>query len=93
MTDYLVRFLNAQKFNNAFNGNLIPRGIQEHGMKMLYPLHVTGFDALLEDEKYEAEISGEEMLCAILYIENSNKDRFSDLKKCVDNDCVLDKTK
>ena len=31
------------------------------------------------------------MLCAILYLENSDKARFSDLKKCVENDYVLNK--
>ena len=29
-------------------------------------------------------MTGEEMICAILYIENSDKDRFSDLKKRVE---------
>ena len=34
---------------------------------------------------------GEEMLCAILYIDNSYKSRFSDLNNCVENDYVLKK--
>ena len=34
---------------------------------------------------------GEEMLCAILYINNSYKSRFSDLNNCVENDYVLNK--
>ena len=31
------------------------------------------------------------MLCAILYLENSDKARFPDLKKRVENDYVLNK--
>ena len=31
------------------------------------------------------------MLCAIIYLENSDKARFSDLKKRVENDYVLNK--
>ena len=31
------------------------------------------------------------MICAILYLENSDKARFSDLKKRADNKYVLDK--
>ena len=45
-TDYLVRFCNAQKVNEACNERQIARVLQEHGMKILYPLHVTGFDSL-----------------------------------------------
>ena len=33
------------------------------------------------------------MLCAILYLVNSDKARFSDLNKPVKNDCVLNKAK
>ena len=33
------------------------------------------------------------MLCAILYLVNSDKARFSDLTKPVKNDCVLNKAK
>ena len=55
-------------------------------MNILYPLHFTGFDVLKDHDNKESEISGEKMLCAILYLENSDKTRFSDLKKCVDND-------
>ena len=65
-TDYLVRFRNAQKVNEAFDGSLITKGVQENGMKIRLPLHNTGFDSLQEDEKKEAEKAGEEMLCAIL---------------------------
>ena len=50
-TDYLVRFHNAQKFNEACNGSLITRFVQEHEMKILFPLHTTGFDFLQENYK------------------------------------------
>ena len=50
-TDYLVRFCNAQKVNEACNGSLITKGVQEHGMKILFPFHNTRFDSLQEDEK------------------------------------------
>ena len=55
-------------------------------MKILYPLHVKGFYTLTDSDKKEAETEGEEIICKILYLENSDKDRFSDLKKCVKND-------
>ena len=71
-TDYLVRFRNAQKVNEACNGSLIARGIQEHGMKILFPFHNTGFDYLQEYHNKEADRAGEEMLYAIVYIENSD---------------------
>ena len=48
-TNYLVRFRNAQKVNEACNGILITKGVQEHGMEILLPLHNTGFDFLKED--------------------------------------------
>ena len=89
--DYLVRSRNAQKFNATCNVILITKGVQEHGMKMLFPSQNTGFDSLQEDKKKEAENAGEEMLCAILYLENSDKARFSDLKKRVENDYTLNK--
>ena len=81
-TDYLVSFPNDQKVKEACNWSLITRDVQEHGIKILFPLHNTGFDSL-KDEKKEAENSGEEMLCAILYLEKSDKARFADLKKRV----------
>ena len=90
-TDYLVRFRNDQKVNEACDGSLINKGVQEHGMKIRSPFHNTGFDSLQEDKKKEAEKSGEEMLCAILYLENSDKARFVDLKKRIENDYVLNK--
>ena len=69
-TDYLVRFCNAQKVNEAFDGSLITKGVQEHGVKILFPLHNTVFDSLQADGNKEAEKSGKEMLCEILYLEN-----------------------
>ena len=48
-TDYLVRFHNAQKVNEACDGSLITKGVQEHGMKIRFPLHNTGFDSLQEE--------------------------------------------
>ena len=52
--DYLVRFLNAQKFNEACDGSLITKGVQEHGTKIRFPLHNNGFDSLQEDDNKEA---------------------------------------
>ena len=49
--DYLVRFRNAQKFNEACDGSLITKGVQEHGMNIHFPLHNNGFDSIQEDEK------------------------------------------
>ena len=69
---YLVRLHNYQKVNEACNGSLIKRVFQEYGMKILYPLNVTGFDKLSDYEKKEAETAGKEMLCTILYLENSD---------------------
>ena len=65
--------------------------VQEHGMKILYPLHVTGFDTLLDGDKKETETAREYMLYDILYLENSYKYRFADLNKCVGDDYVLNK--
>ena len=52
-------------------------------MKILFPFHNTGFDYPQEDKNKGSEKSGEEMLCMILYLDNSDKDRFSVLKKRV----------
>ena len=60
-------------------------------MKIIFPLQNNGFDSIQEDKKKETEKSGEEMLCAILYLENPDKARFSDLKKRIENDYVLNK--
>ena len=40
-TDYLFRFHNAQKFNEARNGSLITRDLQYCGIKTIFPLHTT----------------------------------------------------
>ena len=77
---------NSQKVNNECNGRLIKRGVQEYGTKILYPVYATSFDALQDFEKKEAETEGEEMRYTILYLENSDKSRFYDLKKHVKND-------
>ena len=52
------------------------RGFQEHRFKIVYPLHITEFDAILDDDKKDADISGEYILCGILYLENSEKSGF-----------------
>ena len=56
--NYLVRLHNSQRVKEACNVSLITRGFQEHGMKILYPLHVTGFDKLSDYDKKEAETAG-----------------------------------
>ena len=48
-------------------------------------LHVTIFDALADDDEKDSDTSGEYMICTILYLENSDKAIFYDLKKRVDN--------
>ena len=58
-TDYLFRFLNTHKFNEACNGSLITRGVQEHGIRIIFPLHNTGFYLLQENGKKEVEAEGE----------------------------------
>ena len=60
-------------------------------MKILFSLHTTGFGLLQKNEKEEVETSGEEMLCAILYLEDSDKVRFTELKKRVENYYVMSK--
>ena len=45
-TNYLVRFRNSQKVNEACNVSLITKGVQEHGMKILFQFHNTVFDYL-----------------------------------------------
>ena len=77
--EYLVRFRNAQKVNEACGISLTTEGVQEHGMKILFPLHNNGFDYLQEDEKKEVEKTGEEILCTILYLENSDQAKFANL--------------
>ena len=58
-TNYFVRFRNSQKVNEACNGILITSVFQEHGMKILFPLHITVFDALQDYDKKEAETTEE----------------------------------
>ena len=60
-------------------------------MKILYPYHVIGFGALTDDDNKYAETAGEWILCAIFYLENSDKAIFADLMKRVDNYYVLNK--
>ena len=60
-------------------------------MTTLYPIHITGFVALQYDNKKSTEILGKEILCTIFYLGNSDKARFSDLKKRVENDYVFSK--
>ena len=91
ITDYLIRFRNARRVNEACDRSLITKGVQEHGTNISFPLHNTEFDSLQEDKKKETEKVEEEMLCAILYLEKSDKDRFTDLKKRVENDYVMNK--
>ena len=59
MDDYLVRLRNSQKLNQACNGSLITIVVEEHGMKILKPLHVTGFYAIQEGDKKESKTAGE----------------------------------
>ena len=60
-------------------------------MKIIYPLYVTVFDVLSRENNKEAKAAGEEMLCTTLYLENSDKARFDDLKKRLENNYVLNK--
>ena len=57
-TEYLVRLRNSQKVNEVCNGSLIKRGVQEHGMNIIFPLHTTGFYLIQENEKKEAYTTG-----------------------------------
>ena len=58
-TYYLVKSHNAQEVNKACNISLITKGIQENGMKIIFPWYNTGFYSLQEDDKKEAEKSVE----------------------------------
>ena len=69
-SNYLFRFHNFQKVNEAYNGSLITRGLQDNGMNIIYLLHTTGFDITQDDDKKEAETVGEKILCSIFYLEN-----------------------
>ena len=48
-TDYLVKLRNAQKSNEACNGILITKGVQDHGMRTIFPLQNTRFYYLQKD--------------------------------------------
>ena len=58
-------------------------------MKILYPLYVTGFDAITDNNNKKADTAGEEIFCSIHYLEKSDKSRFANLKKCLKNKYVL----
>ena len=60
-------------------------------MKICYLLYVTGFDTMSENDKKESETSGKEMMCTILYLENSDKARFGDLRKHIENGYLSNK--
>ena len=60
-------------------------------MNIIFSLHNNEFDLLQENEKKEAETAQEEILYVILYVKNSDKARFSDLKKRVENYYFLNK--
>ena len=60
-------------------------------MKILYPINITVFDVMSDYDKTEAEKAGEEMICEIQYLENLNKAIFSDPKKRVKNNYILNK--
>ena len=85
-TEYLVRFQNSQKVNEACNGSIITRVVQYHGMNIIFPFHTTVFYLIQENDNKEAEKTGEELLCAILYFENLDKATFVDLNNRVEND-------
>ena len=35
------------------------KGVQDYGMKILYPLHGTSFDTILDDENKDADTTSE----------------------------------
>ena len=82
----MVRFFDAKKFNEAWNGSLISKVVQYYGMKIMYPVHATGFDTLSDYENKEVETIAEYIPCVVLYLKNSDKSRFFDLKMRVKND-------
>ena len=43
-TDYLVRLRKSENFNEACNGSLTKKGVQDHGIKVIFPLHTSIFD-------------------------------------------------
>ena len=60
-------------------------------MKILYPIHATVYDTLPNSDKKEAEREGEKIIYTIIYLQNSDKARFYDLKNRAENDYVLNK--
>ena len=60
-------------------------------MKILYLIHITGFDALTENDNKKANASVEGMICTTLYLENLYKARFYDLDNRIKNDYDLNK--
>ena len=50
------------------------------------------FDTQLNCYKKEEETSGEEIICAILYLKNFDKSMFADLKKRSENNYILKKS-
>ena len=70
-TNYQVSPPYSQKVNNACTGTPITIEFQEHRMKIIYPPYVTSFYALHKNDKKETDIEGEEMIYAIIYLENS----------------------
>ena len=56
-------------------------------------MHVTEFDVLAVNYKKKVDTSGEEILCAILYFENSDKNRFAELKEHAKNNYASKNTK
>ena len=54
-TNYLVIFCHTHKVNEALNGIRITRGVQKYGMKILFLIHATGFDALSDYSKKEED--------------------------------------
>ena len=61
-TDYLVIFCGKIKVNKTHNVSLIQKGVQGHGMRILYLLHDTGFETLTDDENTEAKKKQEKRL-------------------------------
>ena len=51
----MIRLRNSQKVNKACDVSLISKGVQEHGMKILYILYVTAVDVMLDYEIKYAE--------------------------------------
>ena len=62
-------------------------------MKILYPLHVTGFNVMSDNDKKETEKEGKEMIFTIIYLESSHKAIFSVQKKCAEDEYISNKAK